>query len=164
RGFPFHRKVEVLIPDFQGNFDALNIVLAANPDVLNHNVETVPRLYPTVRPQANYQRSLDVLRHAKEQKTGICTKSGFMVGLGEREAEVIALLRDLRDTGCEIVTIGQYLAPSPAHLPVQDYISPETFEQYRKTALELGFLHAESGPFVRSSYHAERVLNERKSR
>lgn len=158
------KRVEVLIPDFQGNIDALRVVLEANPDVLNHNVETVPRLYPIVRPQANYQRSLEVLRSAKEQKMGICTKSGFMVGLSEKEAEVIDLLRDLRDAGCDIVTIGQYLAPSPAHLPVQEYLSPETFEHYRKTALEMGFSHAESGPFVRSSYHAEKVLNERKSR
>ncbi|MEN3203486.1 MAG: lipoyl synthase [Atribacterota bacterium] len=150
--------VEVLIPDFQGSEKALETVLAAYPDVLNHNVETVPRLYPLVRPQADYARSLWLLEKAKEKAPGILTKSGLMVGLGETKAEVEEVLRDLRKAKCDIVTIGQYLRPSVHHLPVASYILPEEFEYYREYALRLGFSGVASGPFVRSSYRAEEFV------
>ncbi len=146
-------KVEVLIPDFQGDEAALKIVFDARPDVLNHNVETVPRLYPTVRPQADYQQSLNVLQRAKQ--AGLLTKSGLMVGLGEEADEVYDLLRDLYEHGVDIVTIGQYLQPTPNHLPIVRYVHPEEFERYREFGMRLGFKHVESGPLVRSSYHAE---------
>ncbi len=152
--------VEVLIPDFLGREEALDIVLAAHPDVLNHNVETVPRLYPLVRPQANYGRSLWLLRRAKEKVPDLLTKSGLMVGLGETKEEVRAVLRDLREALCDIVTIGQYLRPSARHLPVSAYIPPEEFEDYREYAFRLGFLGVASGPFVRSSYRAEEFVTE----
>lgn len=147
-------KIEVLIPDFQGKVDALKTVLDAGPDVLNHNVETIPRLYKDVRPQANFEQSLEVLRNAKALKKNIYTKSGFMVGLGEDFREVIELLNYLKSAGVEIVTIGQYLAPTKAHFPVKEYIKPETFETYKQKAREMGFLQVETGPFVRSSYQA----------
>lgn len=150
--------VEVLVPDFQGKEEALNTVLAARPDVLNHNVETVPRLYPSVRPQANYKRSLWLLGRAKEKAPDILTKSGLMVGLGETREEVEGVLKDLRSVQCDIVTIGQYLRPSVRHLPVASYIPPEEFEYYREYALRLGFLGVASGPFVRSSYRAEEFV------
>lgn len=145
--------VEVLIPDFKGNPAALKVVTDAQPDILNHNVETVPRLYRAVRPQANYQQSLDVLVAAK--KDGMRTKSGFMVGIGEAPAEIETLLRDLRAHEVDIITIGQYLQPTPAHLPVDRYVHPDEFARYREFGLALGFQHVESGPLVRSSYHAE---------
>lgn len=146
-------KVEVLIPDFQGSEEALNTVIEAHPDVLNHNVETVPRLYPTVRPQADYQQSLTLLQRSK--RAGLLTKSGFMVGIGEEVEEIYELMRDLYQHGVDIVTIGQYLQPSPNHLPVVRYVHPEEFDRFREFGLSLGFKHVESGPLVRSSYHAE---------
>lgn len=147
--------IEVLIPDFKGVWSALQNVLDARPEILNHNTETVPRLYSTVRPQGNYQRSLELFRQARQMDPGALTKSGLMVGLGETEAELVAVFRDLRDVGVEILTVGQYLRPSPDHLPVVRYWTPEEFASLKQTALALGFRHVESGPLVRSSYHAE---------
>jgi len=147
-------KVEVLIPDFQGSQEALTTVLDAKPYVLNHNLEIVPRLYPEVRPQADYQRSLDILRSSKAINPHIYTKSGFMVGLGENQEEIFALFEDLKRVGCDLVTIGQYLAPSKANLPVKRYVPPEEFEVYQKIGEGLG-LKVKAGPFVRSSYHAK---------
>jgi lipoyl synthase len=145
--------VEVLIPDFKGRGDALQAVLDARPDVLNHNVETVPRLYRKVRPGASFPRSLDLLKRSKD--AGLLTKSGIMVGLGEERAEVEDTIRAIRASGTDILTVGQYLRPSPQHLPVLRYYSPEEFGTLRALALGLGFAHVESGPLVRSSYHAE---------
>jgi len=153
-----HVGVEVLIPDFQGEKSALAEVIAAKPEVINHNVETVPRLYPEVRPMAVYHRSLDLLLNVKEFDSSILTKSGIMVGLGETEEEVIGVLRDLRGVNCDLLTIGQYLAPSRNHHPVVEYIHPDVFEKYREIGLELGFKHVASGPLVRSSYHADRAV------
>uniref|UniRef100_A0A7V3YK68 Lipoyl synthase n=1 Tax=Candidatus Caldatribacterium californiense TaxID=1454726 RepID=A0A7V3YK68_9BACT len=150
--------VEVLVPDFQGSVEALEVVLAARPDVLNHNVETVPRLYPLVRPQADYARSLELLRRTKAHYPGILVKSGLMVGLGETQKEVEAVLWDLKEAGCDVVTIGQYLRPTAWHLPVAAYVPPEVFEHYREYALRLGFRGVASGPFVRSSYRAEEFV------
>ena len=149
-------EIEVLIPDFQGDRAALETVLRARPDVLNHNIETVPRLYSRVRPRADYRRSLELLRRAGESAPLIPTKSGLMLGLGERPEEIRQTLQDLREVGCRILTIGQYLQPSPAHLPVETYVPPEDFENWRKTALDLGFSEVASAPFVRSSYHAQK--------
>ena len=151
-------KVEALIPDFQGDQKALRTVLEANPYVLNHNVETAPSLYPKIRPQANYQQSLILLRRAKNK--GIYTKSGFMVGLGETKAEVISVLKDLRSIECDFVTIGQYLPPSKAHPKAERYVLPEEFEEYRDIGKSLGFLKVFSGPFVRSSYHAQEAAKK----
>ncbi len=148
-------EIEVLIPDFQGEEEALAAVLAARPNVLNHNVETVPRLYPRVRPQADYRRSLDLLRRAGEMSPGIPTKSGLMLGLGESSEEIRQTLHDLVAVGCRILTLGQYLRPSPQHLPVAAYVTPAEFEQWRRAALGMGFSEVASGPFVRSSYHAK---------
>jgi lipoic acid synthetase len=149
-------EIEVLIPDFQGDRAALETVLRARPDVLNHNIETVPRLYSRVRPRADYRRSLELLRRAGESAPLIPTKSGLMLGLGERPEEIRQTLQDLREVGCRILTLGQYLQPSPAHLPVESYVPPEDFENWRKTALDLGFSEVASAPFVRSSYHAQK--------
>jgi lipoic acid synthetase len=149
--------VEVLIPDFQGNEKALQTVLAARPDVLNHNIETVPRLYPIVRPQARYGRSLQLLNRARNYDRSLPTKSGLMLGLGESEDEIRATLRDLIEVGCRILTLGQYLQPSKAHLPVKRFIPPAEFENWKQTALEMGFGEVASGPFVRSSYHAKEL-------
>ena len=151
-------KVEVLIPDFQGSREALAMVLDAAPDVLNHNIETVPRLYRQVRFGARYARSLELLRRASEMCPAIPTKSGLMLGLGESSEEVLAVLGDLRAAGVRVVTIGQYLRPTPAHLPVLRYVPPEEFLMYRDAGLALGFSHVESGPLVRSSYHAAQAL------
>jgi lipoic acid synthetase len=151
-------KVEVLIPDFQGSREALAMVLDAAPDVLNHNIETVPRLYRQVRFGARYARSLELLRRASEMCPAIPTKSGLMLGLGESSEEVLAVLGDLRAAGVRVVTIGQYLRPTPAHLPVLRYVPPEEFLMYRDAGLALGFAHVESGPLVRSSYHAAQAL------
>ena len=151
--------VEVLIPDFQGERTALQKVVAAKPDVLNHNVETVPRLYPTVRPEADYHRSLTLLARVKEDNPQILTKSGVMVGLGETEDELIAVMKDLRTAGCEALTIGQYLAPSRYHHRVVAYITPEQFKRYEILGRELGFRHVASGPFVRSSYRAAEAFS-----
>ena len=137
----------------QGREDLLDIILAEHPDVLNHNVETVPSLYFKVRPQADFDRSLAVLRYAKEK--GFKTKSGIIVGLGEREDEVIDVMKRLREGDCDMLTVGQYLQPTSRHIAVYEYVTPETFEFYRVKALELGFARVASGPFVRSSYKAE---------
>ncbi len=151
--------VEVLIPDFQGDADALDNVLAAAPDILNHNIETVPRLHPSVRPQADYTRSLAVLRHAAQ--TGACAKSGLMLGMGETDVEISETLRDLREAGVSLLTLGQYLAPSAAHHPVARFVSPAEFDRWRDKALALGFASVASAPHVRSSYHAEELLAAR---
>ncbi|MBI2428380.1 MAG: lipoyl synthase [Ignavibacteriales bacterium] len=145
-------KVEVLIPDFMGSEEALNIVLNAQPDVLNHNIETVPRLYRTVRPQAHYHRSLEVLERAKAR--GFNTKTGIMLGLGETNDEVIEVMGDLRAVDVDIFTIGQYLQPTKNHLPVERYVHPDEFKMLKQRGMEMGFRHVESGPLVRSSYHA----------
>jgi lipoic acid synthetase len=149
--------VEVLIPDFQGVWWALEKVIEARPDILNHNTETVPRLYRKVRPQAKYERSLELIRRARS--AGMLTKSGLMLGLGETIDEVRDVLGDLRRAGCEIVTLGQYLQPTRNHLPVDRFVAPEEFAQLREEGLALGFRHVESGPLVRSSYHAERQID-----
>jgi lipoic acid synthetase len=148
-------KVEVLTPDFQGDIYALEIVLDARPDVFNHNVETVPRLYSTVRPQADYGRSLKVLGTAREIAPGIPTKSGIMLGLGETHEEVTGVLQDLRLAGCRMVTIGQYLRPTKKNLPVVEYIRPERFGELKTLAEAVGFISVASGPLVRSSMNAE---------
>ncbi|MFO7301982.1 MAG: lipoyl synthase [Acidobacteriota bacterium] len=147
-------RVEVLIPDFQGNEDALRTVLEARPDVLNHNTETVPRLYRMARPGGRYPRALELLDRARRIAPDIPTKTGLMVGLGETHDELVEVFRDLRSVDCQILTIGQYLRPSPANLPVDRYYTPEEFRELKRIALELGFGHVESGPLVRSSYHA----------
>ena len=154
RGHP-ETAVEVLIPDFVGNWQALATVLAARPTVLNHNVETVKRLYPRVRFQARYERSLELLKRASEWSHRLPTKTGFMLGLGEERSEVSELLVDLRRSNVDLLTVGQYLRPSNRHLPVARYVPPEEFDDIREEALSLGFRHVESGPMVRSSYHAD---------
>ena len=150
--------VEVLIPDFAGNWQALGTVMAAQPEILNHNVETVPRLYRRARPKGSYTRCLELLRRAKALDPGTITKTGMMVGLGETREEIGAVLHDLRAARCEVLTIGQYLRPSAKHLPLDRYYTPEEFAELRAEALALGFSHVESGPLVRSSYHAERQV------
>ncbi len=152
-------KVEVLTPDFQGDSEALRMVLEARPDVYNHNVETVARLYPVVRPQADYHRSLSVLRKAVEMAPDIFVKSGLMLGLGETRDEVTGVLGELRESGCSFVTMGQYLRPTGDNLPVVEYVRPETFEELRLTALSMGFKYAASAPLVRSSMNAEEMYN-----
>lgn len=152
-----HSRIEVLTPDFLGSEDALRTVLSARPDVFNHNIETVRRLYDQVRPQADYERSLTVLRRVREIAPGISTKSGFMLGLGETAGEVSELLVDLRRAGCDLVTIGQYLQPSRNNLPVVEYILPERFRELSSEAYALGFRSAASGPLVRSSMNAEEL-------
>lgn len=150
--------VEVLVPDFGGEERALATVLDAAPDVLNHNIETVPRLYESVRPQADYRRSLNLLAGARNRNPAIHTKSGIMLGLGETSDEVDRTLRDIHASGCGIITIGQYLQPTKHRLPVQRFVSPEEFEGWRKTALRIGFEKVSSGPFVRSSYRAGEMV------
>lgn len=150
--------VEVLTPDFKGDHAAIDIVIDARPDIFNHNIETVRRLYPKVRPQADYDRSLAFLRYIKEAAPDIYTKSGMMVGVGETAAEVFDAFRDLRSTGCGILTIGQYLSPSARHIPIDRYVPPDEFETYREKALAMGFLSVAAGPFVRSSYNAKEVF------
>ncbi len=152
--------IEVLIPDLKGSRKALKEIIQAKPHVINHNIETVPRLYPTVRPMAQYNRSMQVLKMVKEESDEIYTKSGIMVGLGEKEQEVYEVMSNLRNHKCDFLTIGQYLAPSDKHIKVEEYVHPEQFEKYKRVALHIGFLHVESGPFVRSSYHAERSLGK----
>ncbi len=146
--------VEVLIPDFQGSLNSLVDVLEPLPETLNHNIETVPRLYEEVRPEADYERSLELIRRAKEIDGRVKTKSGIMLGLGETREEVVEVFRDLRRNGCDFLTLGQYLAPSKEHLPVREYVTPEDFNWYREKALELGFEGVASDPLVRSSYKA----------
>jgi lipoic acid synthetase len=145
-------KIEVLIPDFRGVRWALQLVIDERPDILNHNTETVPRLYSRVRPQAKYARSLEVIRRGHD--AGMVTKSGLMLGLGESPAEVLAVMADLRGSGCDILTLGQYLRPTKDHLPVERYVPPAEFAEFREKGMALGFRHVESGPLVRSSYHA----------
>lgn len=149
-------RAEVLIPDFGGSRDALERLIEAKPDVLNHNIETVRRLQRTVRPQADYERSLSVLRMAKEMDPAIPTKSGLILGLGESWFETVEAMDDLRGAGAEILTLGQYLRPSKGHLPIEKFYAPEEFEGLKDIALNMGFRHVEAGPLVRSSYHAER--------
>jgi lipoyl synthase len=150
--------VEVLIPDFQGSHAAVETVMAAVPDVLNHNTETVPRLYRQVRLGARYERSLDVLAYAKQIAPECPTKSGLMLGLGETPEEVLEVMRDLRAHRVDILTLGQYLRPSPKHLPIVRYVPPEEFAQLRRWGQEMGFAHVEAGPLVRSSYHASHAI------
>jgi lipoic acid synthetase len=159
--------IEILVPDFQGNPDAIRAIATAGADIINHNLETVPRLYPRIRPQADYQRSLAFLTLVKETNPSVFTKSGLMAGMGEREAEMSEVLRDLRRAGCEMITIGQYLPPSRDHLPVVEYVPPAVFAVYERQAREIGILSASCGPFVRSSYGAEenyRLLESRATR
>jgi lipoyl synthase len=145
--------IEVLTPDFQGNPTAIQTVIDARPEIFNHNTETVPRLYRRVRPQAKYQRSLDLLKMCKDQ--GLRTKTGVMLGLGEQEDEILQVMKDLRAVDVDILTLGQYLQPTKEHLPVERYVTPEEFARWKTIGLELGFAHVESGPLVRSSYHAD---------
>jgi lipoic acid synthetase len=154
-------RIEVLTPDFLGNSDSLRTVLDAKPDVFNHNIETVPRLYPVVRPQADYRRSLRVLETAAEIDPDIPVKSGFMVGLGESYDEVVSLMKDLRQSGCSILTIGQYLRPRKEHIPVYEYIHPDVFKRYYEIGMEIGFTFVASAPLVRSSMNAEEMYHKR---
>ncbi|HVZ40890.1 MAG TPA: lipoyl synthase [Candidatus Kapabacteria bacterium] len=147
-------RVEVLIPDFKGKFDLLQLIIDARPDILNHNTETVPSLYRRVRPQGKYHWTLDVLRESKRQ--GMVTKTGIMLGLGEPREELLATMRDLAGVGVDILTLGQYLQPTKSHLPVDRFVHPDEFNELRDLGLEMGFRYVESGPLVRSSYHAER--------
>ena len=151
--------IEVLIPDFKGEYDSLKKVVEAKPDVLNHNVETISNLYSSVRPMAVYKRSLELLKRVKEIDDSIFTKSGFMVGLGENAEQVIELLKDLKKVNCDIITIGQYLQPSKEHYEVKEYVNPSKFKIYETIARNMGFKFVAAGPFVRSSYHAEDGLN-----
>lgn len=152
-------KVEVLTPDFRGNTASIDTVANAKPDVFNHNVETVPRLYPTIRPEADYRRSIAFIQYVHREYPGIFLKSGLMVGLGERRDEVVEVLHQLRGAGCDAVTIGHYLQPCNANVPVHEYIPPETFTCYENEARSMGFLHVASGPLVRSSYMAHESYN-----
>jgi lipoyl synthase len=149
--------IEVLIPDLCGNWDALSTILAARPEVLNHNTETVPRLYRRVRPQGEYRRTLELLKRSREIAPWVYTKSGIMVGLGETTSEIEQVMADLRAVDCDILTIGQYLQPSPKHLPVQSFVTPAQFDQWRSKGEAMGFLQVVSSPLTRSSYHAEEV-------
>jgi len=150
-----HTVIELLVPDFRGDLQSLAVVIAAKPDILAHNIETVPRLY-SIRAGADYRRSLELLKTAKQISPAMPTKTGIMLGLGESAAEVLSTLIDIRATGCDYLSIGQYLAPSRNHYPVAGFIEPAEFECYREKATALGFTHVESGPYVRSSYHADR--------
>ncbi|GAE01866.1 lipoyl synthase [Clostridium botulinum B str. Osaka05] len=150
--------IEVLIPDLKGNWEALKVILDEKPEILNHNIETISGLYKKVRPEAIYTRSLELLRKVKEIDKSILTKSGFMVGLGEKEEEVIELLKDLRKYQCDIVTIGQYLQPSKEHIELAEYVHPEVFKKYKKIGLNMGFKYIASSPLVRSSYNAAEAL------
>ncbi|MBA4349101.1 MAG: lipoyl synthase [Thermodesulfovibrio sp.] len=150
-------KVEVLIPDFRGDIDALRVVVESAPDVFNHNIETVKRLYEKIRPQADYKRSLNVLYNARKINPGMRTKSGLMLGFGETRDEVLELFNDLRSAGCKYLTIGQYLRPAKKNLPVVEYIKPDVFEDLKETAVDLGFEYVAAGPLVRSSMNAEEM-------
>ena len=153
-------KVEVLVPDFKGEIEPLKIVLKERPEVLNHNLETVKRLYPLVRKSADYKRSLILLEKSKEYDSSIITKSGVIIGMGEEWEEIVELLKDLRGVNCNLLTIGQYLSPSDKHLPVKKYYPPEDFSSFKRIAEEMGFIKVESGPLVRSSYHAKKQASE----
>lgn len=152
-------RIEVLTPDFQGNPDHLNRIIAAGPDVFNHNVETVPRLYATVRPQADYRQSLAVIKHITDVEPQLLTKSGLMLGLGETDQEVEQVLKDLRKARCRMITMGQYLQPTPAHHPVVRYVPPEEFENWHNIALDMGFDQAACSPLTRSSYLAHEIFS-----
>ena len=152
--------IEILTPDFQGSTDAIDLALTGRVDVFNHNVETVPRLYESVRPQADYRQSLFVLDYAKKSQTCTYTKSGLMVGLGERPDEILDVMRDLRGVNCNVLTIGQYISPSDRHLPVERFVRPEEFVRWKAAGKALGFKHVWAGPFVRSSYRAERLFEK----
>jgi lipoic acid synthetase len=152
-------RIEVLIPDFQGDTGALDKIVQARPDVINHNMETVRRLYPAVRPQADFDRSLFVLRYIAEKKAGIPLKSGIMLGLGETREELLEALESLLETGCRMLTLGQYLQPSKSHLDIARYVPPEEFDELKQVASQLGFNQVASGPFVRSSYHAKAMYH-----
>ncbi|MGE5676845.1 MAG: lipoyl synthase [Pseudomonadota bacterium] len=158
RALDSNMAVEVLIPDFRGSYMALETVIKARPDILNHNIETIPRLYSEVRPAAIYVRSLQLLARVKSTNDRIFTKSGIMLGLGETEKEVLQVMGDLRIAGCDFLTIGQYLAPSSRHYPVKEYVTPEVFDRYKEAALGMGFSFVASAPLVRSSYNAAEML------
>jgi lipoic acid synthetase len=149
--------IEVLIPDLCGNWDALEVILQAQPEVLNHNTETVPRLYRRVRPQGNYERTMELLKRSRGSAAWVYTKSGLMVGLGETDAEIRAVMQDLRAVDCDILTLGQYLQPSQKHLKVDTFVPPEQFDAWQQFGESLGFLQVVSSPLTRSSYHAEQV-------
>ncbi|GCD08823.1 lipoyl synthase [Clostridium tagluense] len=151
--------IEVLIPDLKGNWEALKVILDEKPEILNHNIETISNLYKRVKPQGIYTRSLELLRKVKEIDRSIFTKSGFMVGLGEKEEEVIELLKDLREYQCDIVTIGQYLQPSKDHIELVEYVHPDMFKKYKDIGMRMGFRYIASSPLVRSSYNAAEALN-----
>lgn len=153
--------IEVLIPDFQGSHDAWQTILESRPDVLNHNLETIQRLYPTVRPEADYSQSLDLIRYAADNNRDISTKSGLMLGLGETRKEVVMVFADLIQAGCHLLTLGQYLQPSKDHLPVARYVPPEEFNALKKKALEMGFSDVAADPFVRSSYRAKELFSDK---
>ena len=148
-------RIELLISDLQGNWEALTSILAEKPDIVGHNIETVPRLYSQVRPEAEYQRSLSLLAEVSRQSSEIITKSGLMLGMGETAEEVLQVMADLREHDCQLLTLGQYLAPTRNHFPVQRYVPPHEFSDYAEKGRSLGFAHVEAGPLVRSSYHAE---------
>jgi lipoic acid synthetase len=151
--------VEVLTPDFLGDVNAIDRVIESQPDVFNHNTETVPRFYKKVRGRADYQRTLDLLAHVKKSAPHITTKTGLMLGLGETRGELLDVLADIRATGCDMLTLGQYLTPTLKHVPVDRYLPPEEFDELKTLALKLGFGHVASGPFVRSSYHADEMVH-----
>jgi len=152
--------IEVLIPDLKGDEAALEVIVASGPHVLGHNLETVPRLYPSIRPQADYERSLRILALAKERGNGMLTKSGILLGLGESIAEVERVLQDLRAASCDLLALGQYLQPTPRQIPVQSFIPPDLFSQLKQRAEEWGFAYVASAPFVRSSYHSEEAYRQ----
>lgn len=154
-------KIELLIPDFKGSASSIKIIVDARPDVIGHNIETVPRLYKKARPMASYRQSLNVLKKIKEMDSSIFTKSAILLGMGESWKETIQTMKELKDVNCDILTIGQYLSPSKEHLEVERFISPEEFEEYKNMALALGFGSVASGPFVRSSYNARKLFEGR---
>jgi len=151
-------KVEVLIPDFQGNLDSLKKVVDSCPDVINHNIEVVEQLFPNIRSEGNYQISLDLLKNIKKINNDVKSKSGFMIGIGENKEQIIKTMQDLRGADVDFLTIGQYLQPTRQHVEIKKYYTPEEFNEFKRIALDLGFKHVESGPLVRSSYHAEQTL------
>jgi lipoic acid synthetase len=153
-------RTEVLVPDFKGDFDAIYEVVKSHPTVFNHNLETVPRLYPLIRPDADYHCSLKVLKYAKDINNGIVAKSGLMLGLGEEKEEVLDCMKDLKDAGCDILTIGQYISPSDQHFPVYRFLHPDEFKEFESIGKDIGFAGVASGPFIRSSYHAGRLLDK----
>jgi lipoyl synthase len=151
-------RVEVLIPDFAGDREALQTVIDAKPDVINHNIEVVEKLFPEIRPQGNYKTSLELLKNIKKINKNMTTKSGFMIGFGENKEQIIKTMQDLRKVSVDFLTIGQYLQPTREHFDIKKYYTPEEFNEFKKIAMDLGFVHVESGPLVRSSYHAEKAI------